>query len=254
MTNTEIALGVSCIAALSGWSKLAYDYITAKPRIVGNIYTVFRAHMISSNELTGRVVDAIIFFPYIYITNRRKASVHIRNYKLRIRVNKKWIKLQENFGARYLPLDEKGSLKIGENAIFYNWVDNLAISKDKSIDFGSPLQGWVTFFSEDVTLNDKVVDEYELTCVDAFGKQHIIIVKNKDIANGSSLLELGIMMLDNEYVNDPRKPFDPKTGIKQTLTSTAQDSTHTKLIPPSSLSAVKRVKSKTAPNMDGEIQ
>jgi len=163
---------ITSLIALSGWGTLLYQHIENSPKIEGSILFVLKGQLSEPEEMT-------VFLIYPYLTNMRKGEVHILDYELEVDFGNGFEKLNRFYGVDNV-----------ENWFFFdsqnreitipNLKDQLIYKKDTLAKFGTPLHGFILFGGEPSLLN-KEVKEYRLTCIDAFGKKHVIISRPQDI-------------------------------------------------------------------------
>jgi hypothetical protein len=69
---------VTVLLALSGWGKVAYDYLSGQPLVRGQIFNVIRGEM-DNPQGPGWLAA---FVTFLYLTNARRAPVHVLDYEL----------------------------------------------------------------------------------------------------------------------------------------------------------------------------
>lgn len=184
---------ITWLVAISGWAKLAYDYIVARPRIVGTIIVVWRGQL----TLDGK--NYALFAPYLYLTNQRKASVHVWDIEMRVCLSGKWVNTCPIYNAHVF---SEGDF-IVEETTFRKWPENQLRAQNKGVDFGSPVQGWAVFVSENLSLVSAKIDAYEVVCVDAFRKPHKINTRNDQLDDIKKLQSMGLVSFKNEIPTAP---------------------------------------------------
>jgi len=171
---------VSFIVALSGWAKVFYDYVASRPKIRGQVFQVMMGQMNDPNH-KGKRLEA--FVAYLYLVNKRRNTIHILDYELDVKVERKWVKLGRVYGIHNVK-NSFGALA-GGNIEIKNFEENLIYRKNKPAEYGQPIHGWIVFVGPE-ELHDADVLVYRLTCIDAFRKKHCIDTKKEEL--GSLLL------------------------------------------------------------------
>lgn len=170
--------GLLILITLSGWGKVLYDYLSGRPKIRGQVFQVMRGTM-PHPEKPGHHLSTFVI--YVYIINQRKNLIHILDYELEIKVRKKWHRLLRVYGIHRIEnLNFRDSA--GVEIKIANFSNNLIYRKGRPVDFGVPLHGWIVF-AGDPSLYDAEVQEYKLTCIDAFRHRHCISTNPKQFAN-----------------------------------------------------------------------
>jgi hypothetical protein len=166
---------VTLVIALSGWAKVLYDYVASRPKIRGQVFQVMRGQMDDPNN-KGKHFEA--FIVYLYLVNKRRNTIHILDYELDIKVNRKWINLARVYGIHNVR-NSFGALGGGSIEIRH-FEENLIYRKNKPAEYGQPLHGWIVFVGpKDLSSAD--VLGYRLTCIDAFRKKHQINTKKDEL-------------------------------------------------------------------------
>ena len=182
---------LSTVLALSGWAKIVYDYVTARPKIKTQIFQVMTGQM--PHPQTGQKMTC--FFPYLYLTNKRKSSTYILDYELEIKIKKKWHKLLRVYGAHKMK-DPQFLDRQGNPIEMKNFTDNLIYRKKAPVEFANPLHGWIMFAGE-VSFYDMEIAKYKAICIDAFGRKHKVVTKPKRFANLFLLQDLAEISIPN---------------------------------------------------------
>jgi hypothetical protein len=196
---------IGLVLALSGWAKVIFDYITSHPKIRGRVFDLIIGEM-ADPQRKGEFLTA--FIPYLYLVNRRKNSVHILDYEMEVKVDRKWIRVKRVYGLHNLK--NSFSTLNGEYLKINHFEENLIYKKATPAEYGQPLHGWLGFAGPD-SLRQKEVKAYRVTCIDAFQGKHRIVTKPKDFANLYLLQEIA----DLEIPNDPEGRMPSNTGHRQ---------------------------------------
>jgi hypothetical protein len=170
---TVIGFGI----ALSGWGKVVYDHVTSRPKIRGRIFQMMKAQMAHPQE-REKVLSA--FIAYLYLVNKRRNTIHILDYELEAKINRKWVKLSRLYGLHNVR-NSFGAIT-GGNIQIRNFEDNLIYRKNKPVEYGQPLHGWICFVGPD-TLYTSEVAAFQLTCIDTFQKKHRIVTKPSEFGS-----------------------------------------------------------------------
>lgn len=181
--------------ALSGWFKVLYDHMMAKPKISGRILCVMKGQL----NLDG-YPPMTSFLLYPYLLNSSKSSVHILDYELFASYKKiGWKKMHRLYSAERLMMDFSsqggGEIKIS------NFAENILSKKNLPAQYGIPLHGWAPFVGNASFYGEEAL-VYKLVCIDAYGKKHVIKQKN-DGSNLMLLTELTGIKLPPEMYNAP---------------------------------------------------
>ena len=159
------------VAAVSGWATFVYNWLSSSPSIRGQIMNVIIGSM-AHPEKRGQWLTA--FNVYVYLTNRRRNSIHILDYELEVDRGSGYVQVQRVWGANTIPNwpfdSEAHKIEIPD------YPKKLIYTGAKPLEHGIPLHGWLLFASEEpqANFNDRV-KRYRLTCVDAFQKRHKIV-------------------------------------------------------------------------------
>jgi hypothetical protein len=177
MADTGIAL-LSYILALSGWGKIAYDAVTAKPLIRGRIFNVIRGEMPHPQRRGARLTA---FLVYLYLTNARKAPVHILDYELQVFVRGDWRPIKRVYGAHHI---QHPTFHAAGGGIIDipDFAGNLINRKNMPVAFGEPLHGWV-MFADETWLHTASIDVFKLTCIDVLGGRHDVEARKDEWPN-----------------------------------------------------------------------
>lgn len=181
---------IGLLLALSGWGKVLYDLLTARPKVRGRILSVMRGQMQNPQQPNIMLTS---FTTYLYLVNQRKNSVHLLDYEFEVKINGKWIELARVYAMHNIP-NFTFTAPDGEPIVIKSFVENLVYRKNQAVDYGKPLQGWIVF-AGDVSLHHADISCYRLTCIDAFGKKHVMENKTADFANIYLLQEMTDMSL-----------------------------------------------------------
>ena len=96
MTTTPLWIQLIGLAlALSGWAKVAYDLLTASPKVRGRILNIMRGQMQDPRQPSASLTA---FTSYLYLVNERKNVVHLLDYELEVKVDKQWSRLERVYG------------------------------------------------------------------------------------------------------------------------------------------------------------
>lgn len=121
------------------------------------------------------------FLTYIYLTNSRKNEAHVLDCEMEIEINGKYVKLDRAYGTQnvqnYTFLDKAGQA-ITIPDINRKWV----FQKEKPIEFGKPLHGFVLFLGSP-ELYEKQPTSYRIRILDAFYKKRTFVTRREDLPN-----------------------------------------------------------------------
>jgi len=168
LTGTPLWIQVlGMLLALSGWGKVLYDHITARPRIRARVFNVMRGQMKHPGN-TAKTLTS--FVTYLYLVNTRRNSVHVLDYELEVLLDGEWIRLDRIYGIHNVQnlgflAPDRTEIKIS------NFNDNLIYRKNLPVEYGKPLHGWIVFAGE-ASLYGADISRYRVTCVDAYRKKH----------------------------------------------------------------------------------
>ena len=187
------------LVALSGWGKVAYDYVTGRPRIRGRVFQVMRGQY---QQSTSPPVTLTSFMTYLYLVNTRRNSIHVLDYELDVQVSGKWERLKRVYGIHNIQnlaflAPDGAEIKIS------NFQENLIYRKNTAVEYGKPLHGWIVF-AGDEALHHTDVARYRLTCVDAYRTKHVFETEPKDFENLFLLQDMAGIVI----------PESAKTGSK----------------------------------------
>ncbi len=166
------------LLALSGWGKVVYDFVAARPRIRGRIFNVMRGQMNDPRQTTSTLTSFVI---YLYLVNTRRNSVHLLDFELEICFKGKWMRLDRIYGihnVQNLSFNAPDGIEIKID----NFSDNLIYRKNDPVDYGKPLHGWIVFAGE-ASLHKSDIEKYKVTCIDAFRKKHSFEIVPRDFEN-----------------------------------------------------------------------
>lgn len=170
--------------AFSGWGKVLYDHVTSRPKIRGRIFQVIIAQMADPIN-TGNSLTA--FITYIYLVNKRRNSIHVLDYEMEIKINRKWVRLKRVYGVHNVKnyFNSASDAEIQVN----NFEDNLIYRKNRPVEYGLALHGWIVFAASGNIQNNNV-HAFRLTCIDVFQKKHRIITNSNEFGNISLLQDI----------------------------------------------------------------
>ncbi|MFA5914336.1 MAG: hypothetical protein WC830_12335 [Burkholderiales bacterium] len=166
------------LLALSGWGKVAYDYVTARPRIRGRIFNVMRGQMKDPRNATRTLTS---FVTYLYTVNTRRNSMHLLDFELEIFFDGKWVRLDRVYGIHNVQ-NLGFNAPDGTEIKIENFSKNLIYRKNEPVDYGKPLHGWIVF-AGDASLHTADIAEYRVSCIDAYRKKHVFVTAPKDFEN-----------------------------------------------------------------------
>ena len=152
---------VGPIIALSGWGKVLYDHVTSKPKICGRVFQVVLAQMANPAQAEEPLAAFVV---YLYLVNRRRNTIHILDYEMEISVARKWTRLSRVSGIHNVHNcfnSASGPIQIE------NFEANLIYRKNKPVEYGQPLHGWIVFVGPEYLRNSKI-SAFRVTCIDAF--------------------------------------------------------------------------------------
>ena len=148
--------------ALSGWGKVICDHVTSRPKIRGRIFQMIKSQMAHPQE-GDKVLTA--FIAYLYLVNKRRNTIHVLDYELEARIDRKWVKLKRVYGL----YNVKNSFNAyaGGDIEIRNFENNLIYRKNKPVEYGQPLHGWICFVGPNHLYQDEVcgVPAYLHRCV-----------------------------------------------------------------------------------------
>ena len=162
--------------ALSGWGKVICDHVTSRPKIRERIFQMIKSQMAHPQE-GDKVLTA--FIAYLYLVNKRRNTIHVLDYELEARIDRKWVKLKRVYGLHNV----KNSFNAyaGGDIEIRNFENNLIYRKNKPVEYGQPLHGWICFVGPNHLYQDEVW-AFRLTCIDAFHKKHRIVTRPSEFA------------------------------------------------------------------------
>lgn len=166
------------LLALSGWAKVAYDYVTARPKIRGRIFNVMRGQMQHPSDAAKMLTT---FTTYLYLVNQRRNSVHVLDFELEIYLADKWIRLDRIYGIHNIQ-NLSFSAPDGTEIKIESFGSNLIYRKNEPVDYGKPLHGWIVFAGES-SLHKVEIEKYKVTCIDAYRKKHVFETKPSEFEN-----------------------------------------------------------------------
>lgn len=186
MTTTPLWIQLIGLAlALSGWAKVAYDLLTASPKVRGRILNIMRGQMQDPRQPSASLTA---FTSYLYLVNERKNVVHLLDYELEVKVDKQWSRLERVYGLHTVE-NLAFNAPDGEPVTISSFSDNLIYRKNQPVEFGKPLHGWI-MFAGTASLHQADIACYRLTCIDAFDKRHVFQRAPKDFGNLNLLQEI----------------------------------------------------------------
>lgn len=171
--------------ALSGWGKIIYDHMLAKPKISGRILAVEPGVLKLGG---GEHPPAWCFAIYAHFVNSGKNAAHIIDVELSINFKcLGWKRITKVYGAF-------GGLPINKvqdgRPVTLNITDETLLYKGATgMQFGVLLHGWV-IFAGNLDLEGREVLAYRLTCVDVFGGRHVTTIDSVEELNPYILNEL----------------------------------------------------------------
>ena len=178
--NTTI-LTISILVAFSGWAKFLYDILTNKPKISGQIVNVIIGDMANVDNPSGALTACIV---YIYLTNKRRNSVHILDYELEIDLGSGFEKLMRMYGVQNVKdwhfTSETHKIEIPD------FNRKLIYAENKPVEYGSPLHGFVLFASkkpQSSYISNLSTNKYKVPIIDAFQNKHKIITSANEFPN-----------------------------------------------------------------------
>ena len=180
--------------AFAGWGKVLYDHVTSKPKIRGRVFNMMRAQMANPVQ-DGETLAA--FIAYLYLVNKRRNTIHVLDYELEAKVDRKWIRLARVYGIHKVKNSFNGAF--GKDIQINNFEDNLIYRKSKPVEYGLPLHGWIVFAGPE-HLHGTQIPAYRLTCIDAFQKKHVIVTKSEDFENLSLLQDIADIKMSNRDI------------------------------------------------------
>jgi hypothetical protein len=119
------------------------------------------------------------FVVYLYLVNRRRNTIHILDYEMEIRVARKWTRLTRVYGIHNVHNcfdSASGPIQIE------NFEANLIYRKNKPVEYGQPLHGWIVFVGPDYLRSSKI-KAFRVTCIDAFQKKHRLVTEDKGLGS-----------------------------------------------------------------------
>jgi hypothetical protein len=150
-----------------------------------------RAHVITGvmEDPRNPAKNLTTFNVYLYLTNRRKNTVHILDYELEIDVGTGYEKMERVWGANTIPnwtfTSKTHTMEIT------NYPEKLITAQAKPIEHGIPLHGFVLFATEKPQhLFLDQVKRYRITCIDAYQNKHILTSRPDQLQNINLLQEL----------------------------------------------------------------
>ncbi len=189
------ALGL--LLALSGWGKVVYDYVAARPRIRGRIFNVMRGQMKHPSDEAKTLTS---FIGYLYLLNTRRNSMHVLDFELEILFGGKWVRLDRVYGIHNVQ-NLNFSAPDGTEIKIENFSKNLIYRKNEAVDYGKPLHGWIVFAGE-ASLHKATIEKYKVTCIDAYRNKHVFETGPGEFENLYLLQDMaGIAIPDSARTN-----------------------------------------------------
>jgi hypothetical protein len=173
------------LLALSGWGKVLYDFVAARPRIRGRVFNVMTGQMKHPSDQSRTLTT---FTTYLYLLNQRRNSMHVLDFELEVRSDGKWIRLERVYGihnVKNLQFNAPDGLTISID----NFSENLIYRKSDPVSYGKPLHGWIVFAGHK-SLYSSEHNEYRVTCIDAYRKRHRFKTKSKNFESIHLLQDL----------------------------------------------------------------
>jgi len=185
---------MTVLLALSGWATIVTSYLETKPDIVGRIV----------NSMIGQLdYDSkrhTTFTTYVYLLNSRNNVMHILDYEMEIYLDNKWHKLDRLYDLK--PIDLTFTDQDNKLIKIKNFSNNLINYKQKPVQKGIPLHGWLVFIGSK-ELHNKLnsISKYKLICIDAMLNKHEIITKTEEFQSLLLLKELTEIEFTSEESN-----------------------------------------------------
>lgn len=177
------ALGL--LLALSGWGKVVYDYVAARPKIRGRIFNVMRGHMKHPSD-EARILTS--FVTYLYLINTRRNSMHLLDFELEVNHGGQWVRLDRVYGIHNVQ-NLRFDAPDGTEIKIESFNKNLIYRKNEPVDYGKPLHGWIVF-AGDPSLHEANIEKYKVTCVDAYRGRHTFETTRRDFENLNLLQDM----------------------------------------------------------------
>ena len=195
MAPWEVTLGATTAVGLAGWVKLAYDHVTARPKLRGSILAV----MTGTFEHQGQAKAGLI--PYLYLTNLRRNQVHVLDYEMEVKTRTGWQRLERVYGVtpQFSPSFRGTS---GPGFAIPNFADKVIWRDHTPVQYGLPHHGFLLFAGPPGLHGEKHL-KYRITCVDAFGRRHAVTTRPKDMRPPYLLTDLSGVMLPYESLLPP---------------------------------------------------
>ena len=194
MFYAHLATIIGYVIAFSGWGKVLYDHVSSKPKIRGRVLNMMRA-LWPNPVQNGETLAA--FIAYLYLVNKRRNLIHILDYMLEARVGSKWIKLRRVYGIHKVKNSFDGVF--GKNIQVNNFEDNLIYRKNKPVEYGIPLHGWIVFAGPKYLYSSEI-PAFRLTCIDAFRKKHVIVSRQEEFENLPLLQDIADFKISDEDI------------------------------------------------------
>lgn len=141
-----------------------------------------------------------VYVLYPYLINKRKSSIHVLDYELHIKVDKKYKKFN-----RIYSIENAKELKILDLDMS-DFEKKLIYKKNEPFEYGVPSHGFV-IFNAPPSLHGEKVQKYKLICIDALGNKHKIVTKETEFIDAFRLQELAQVEL-------PMPPNPQKIRLK----------------------------------------
>jgi hypothetical protein len=193
--NQYIIPILSLLIGFSGWGKVLYDLVTSRPKIRGRVFQVIQGQMADPNKKGGTLAA---FITYLYLVNKRRNTIHVLDYEMEIKVGRKWIRLSRVYGIQNITNSFGSSM--GGKIDIKNFEKNLIYMKNKPVEYGEPLHGWIVFVGPENLYNNKIIGAFKLTCIDAFQEKHCIFTKPSDFASVYLLEDIAEIKTPNNSV------------------------------------------------------
>ena len=170
---------------LAGSGRLIYEHMNTISLIRGRIVGVVGALM-SGPEFGGRSLAIVL--PYVYLTNARRAPVHVLDVGMEVFTNGEWRALTRLHGdAGFKPFSFQDPL--GNTITVQDVGKHLLPMHDTPVEYGKPIHGWVPFVTSPRVHSQKA-SSVRLTFIDAYKGKHMIEVKSEEIVDYALLINL----------------------------------------------------------------
>ncbi|MGH3092732.1 MAG: hypothetical protein ACRDOG_10475 [Gaiellaceae bacterium] len=178
MDSSDVAtLVVSILSMLGAAGALYFTWQAKRTRIVGQINGAWVVPLDAGDE---GLISALML--HTTLTNARSNPISITDYELRIDRGRGLEQL-----SRLKRIHRFPSFRLGESTIEMNWSELRIDFPPRQLEHGSPLWGFVVFYSREEIGE---VERYILTALDSLGGRHDLESNTAALAQSYDMLTL----------------------------------------------------------------